>query len=152
MPTNSMKRGIFVKKQEAWFFKTIIAYLLHPFPQFTLLLLYIEVLTIDTDFDISYKYSTISHLIDILGQLTPQLRFSPCGWLLCRSVRSLWKIGRMAHSKSSDSELAVYIFRASTVSWRFVSLLYPADFLSSRLFGESEETTTIYIPYIKTCK
>lgn len=45
----------------------------------------------------------------------------------------------MAHSNSSDSELAVYILRCSTDSCRLESLRpYVADLRSSRLLGDPE--------------
>lgn len=62
------------------------------------------------DYKTSYKYSTISHLIEMFGQLAPTTLFRPrC--LGCFSVNSLRNIGKMAVSPSisSDSELAPYI-------------------------------------------
>lgn len=55
-----------------------------------------------------YKYSTISHLIEIFGQLAPTI-FRP-RWCGCFSVNSFLNIGKMAvsPSSSSDSELAPY--------------------------------------------
>lgn len=60
-----------------------------------------------SDWQLLYKYSTISHLMDILGQLAPTMLPRPryCG---CFSVNNFLNIGRMAVSPSSnsDSELA----------------------------------------------
>lgn len=68
-----------------------------------------------------YKYSTISHLIDMFGHDLPNMQSMLC-WLLLRSVNSFWKIGRISRSKSSLSDVALYIDLSRLgVSWLFLS-------------------------------
>lgn len=75
----------------------------HPFPLFFFIR--------QTQFyaKIAYKYSTISHLIDILGQLAPTMLFL-LRYRGCFSVSNFLNIGNIAVSPSnnSDSELAPY--------------------------------------------
>jgi hypothetical protein len=85
-----------------------------------------------------YKYSTISHLIDILGQLAP-IEFL----VRCResfSLKSFLKIGRIAVSlsSSSDSELAPYRFLLEQLVSFFMRCLVCAlleCFFSGATFG-----------------